>query len=275
MVITRFFKRNRAKTPLHFFIGRRYPRRLRRAAENIIPPAAKAAVTASGEAEEPHPPATFSEPLSDPADGALTAVVENVAAFGEQIVVKATSRDNAEAYATCTVEYLQRTTGYTFNLDGKALSENGAENLVQLDFMESKSAAVQISVNKSTVYTRANTDKAEYFKIKPALAFGGVITASGAKSEDLKEYSGGASATLTGFFDKTWGEALHKANNTIKNKLITNISTYTGADAYTVEIYDAEGGKLLETYGLRLDTSKIVTQKGVESIEIDETEIVF
>ena len=141
--------------------------------------------------------------------------------------------------------------------------------------MESKSAAVQISVNKSTVYTRANTDKAEYFKIKPALAFGGVITASGAKSEDVKEYSGGASATLTGFFDKTWGEALHKANNTIKNKLIANIPTYTGADAYTVEIYDTEGGKLLETYGLRFDTSKIVTQKGVESIEIDETEIVF
>lgn len=147
--------------------------------------------------------------------------------------------------------------------------------MVQLDFMESKSAAVQISVNKSTVYTRANTDKAEYFKIKPALAFGGVITASGAKTADLKEYSGGASATLPGFFDKTWGEALHKANNTIKNRLITNISTYTGADAYTVEIYDAEGGKLLETYGLRFDTSKIVTQKGVESIEIDETEIVF
>ena len=45
--------------------------------------------------------------------------------------------------------------------------------------------------------------------------------------------------------------------------------------AYTVEIYDAEGGKLLETYGLRFDTSKIVTQKGVESIVIDETEIVF
>ena len=57
--------------------------------------------------------------------------------------------------------------------------------------------------------------------------------------------------------------------------MIANIPTYTGADAYTVEIYDAEGGKLLETYGLRFDTSKIVTQKGVESIEIDETEIVF
>ena len=68
---------------------------------------------------------------------------------------------------------------------------------------------------------------------------------------------------------------MHKTNNTIKNKLIANIPTYTGADPYTVEIYDTEGGKLLETYGLRFDTSKIVTQKGVESIEIDETEIVF
>ena len=212
--------------------------------------------------------------MTPSADGALTAVVENVAAFGEQIVVKATSRDNADAYATCTVEYLQRTLSYGLSIDGKALSENGAENLVQLNFMESKSAAAQINVNKSTVYTRANTDKAEYFKIKPVAAFGGLITASGAKTADLKEYSGGASATLTGFFDKTWGEALYKTNNTIKNKLIANIPTY-GTDAYTVEIYDAEGGKLLETYGLRFDTSKIVTQKGVESIVIDETEIVF
>ena len=41
--------------------------------------------------------------------------------------------------------------------------------------------------------------------------------------------------------------------------------------------YRAKAGELraVETYGLRFDTSKIVTQKGVESIEIDETEIVF
>ena len=61
------------------------------------------------------------------ADGALTAVVENVAAFGEQIVVKATSRDNAEAFATCTVEYLQRTTGYTLMLDSETYSTTGTK----------------------------------------------------------------------------------------------------------------------------------------------------
>lgn len=49
-------------------------------------------------------------------DGALTAVVENKTAFAEQIIVKATSRDNSSAYATVTVEYLQRTTGYTLTL---------------------------------------------------------------------------------------------------------------------------------------------------------------
>ena len=42
-------------------------------------------------------------------DGALTAVVENKAAFGEQIQVKVASRENPDVYATCHVEYLQRT----------------------------------------------------------------------------------------------------------------------------------------------------------------------
>ena len=60
-------------------------------------------------------------------EGSLTAVVENVAAFGEQIVVKATSRDNAEAFATCTVEYLQRTTGYTLMLDSETYSTTGTK----------------------------------------------------------------------------------------------------------------------------------------------------
>ena len=45
-------------------------------------------------------------------DGALTAVVENKAAFGEQIQVTVASRENPDVYATCHVEYLQRTESY-------------------------------------------------------------------------------------------------------------------------------------------------------------------
>lgn len=41
-------------------------------------------------------------------DGALTANVECVAAFGEQIIVTCTSRNNTSVSATCTVDYQQK-----------------------------------------------------------------------------------------------------------------------------------------------------------------------
>ena len=44
------------------------------------------------------------------ADGALTAVVECKQAFGEQIQVKVTSRDNTSAQAEVTVDYVKRIT---------------------------------------------------------------------------------------------------------------------------------------------------------------------
>ena len=44
------------------------------------------------------------------ADGALTAVVECKQAFGEQIAVKVTSRDNTSAQAEVTVDYVKRIT---------------------------------------------------------------------------------------------------------------------------------------------------------------------
>lgn len=207
-------------------------------------------------------------------DGALTAVVQNIAAFGEQVVVKVTSRDNTSAYATLNVEYLQRTTGYTLSLDGKtyATTETKA-NAAKPTFAASQSAAAKVTVNKSSVYTRANTDKAEYFTIKPTAAFKTAITNAGLSATALKEYSGNASATLSGWFDSTWGTALY-ANNTQRNKLISAIKGFSG-NAYEIVIYTANGGEQLATFGITLDSSVIEGQKGVESVTTDKTELVF
>ena len=208
------------------------------------------------------------------ADGALTAVVQNVAAFGEQIVVKTTSRDNTAAYATLNVEYLQRTTGYTLTLDGKTYATTGTKaNAAKPTFAASQSAAAKVTVNKSSVYTRANTDKAEYFTIKPTAAFKTAITNAGLSATALKEYSGNASATLSGWFDSTWGTALY-ANNTQRNKLISAIKGFSG-NAYEIVIYTANGGEQLATFGITLDSSVIEGQKGVESVTTDKTELVF
>ena len=207
-------------------------------------------------------------------DGALTAVVQNLTAFGEQIVVKTTSRDNTSAYATLNVEYLQRTTGYSFAVDGKVLSTTGTKTYTATPtFAATKNVTAGVTVNKSSVYTRANTDKAEYFTIKPTAAFKTAITNAGLNASDLAEYSGGSTKALSDWFDKTWGEDLY-TSNAQKNKLISAIQGFSG-NAYEIVIYTANGGTQLATFGITLDSSVIVGQKGVESVKTDKTELVF
>ena len=66
------------------------------------------------------------------ADGALTANVECLQAFGEQIKVTVTSRNNAEAMATCLVDYAERVSGYTLTLSngGVTISSSDPEYTV-------------------------------------------------------------------------------------------------------------------------------------------------
>lgn len=57
-------------------------------------------------------------------DGALTANVECKAAFGEQIKVTVTSRDNTEATAECVIDYAKRLTGVAVGLSYMAETIN-------------------------------------------------------------------------------------------------------------------------------------------------------
>ena len=211
-------------------------------------------------------------------DGALTATVENIAAFGEQITVKATSRDNSSAYATCTVEYLQRTTGYTLTMDEKTYSTTGTTtNSVTPTFATTKSVHPTVTVNKSTVYTRENTDSVGYISVSPTSEFESAITSAGLTASELKSYSGSASyVDFKDFFDKAWGEALYGSDNAKKNALIEAIDGFEG-NAYQIKLTNYESGHetVLATFYLTLDASTILGQKGVESVTVDETEIVF
>lgn len=66
------------------------------------------------------------------ADGALTANVECLQAFDEQIKVTVTSRNNADATATCLVDYAERVAGYTLTLTngGVTISSSDPEYTV-------------------------------------------------------------------------------------------------------------------------------------------------
>lgn len=54
--------------------------------------------------------------ITPESDGALVATLHNVKDFGELIEVIATSRDNPEKQGTCRVNYVQKITGFTFNM---------------------------------------------------------------------------------------------------------------------------------------------------------------
>lgn len=212
-------------------------------------------------------------------DGALTAILENKAAFGEQITVNATSRENPEVYATCVVEYLQRTTGYSFALHGNfhyEVSSSKTSASIMPDFAINLNAGMYITVDKSTVYTRANDDKVTYYTMKPMETFKTAITNAGLSAAALIEYSGEypTGQSWIDFFGPAWGEALYGSSAANRNKLINVICAFH-ANAYEVTLWSENGGKELAKFYIYFDASKIIGQKLAERIEIDETEIVL
>jgi len=219
------------------------------------------------------------------ADGALTAVVENIAAFGEQITVKATSRENTEAYATCTVEYMQRTVGYQvailpsgggaplFTMGANTSNVSGCE--VEVNRLLSRKAQVQLTAIKSPVYTRANTDKATYYALKPTDSFKTVF--SGDMMVSLAEFTGTAGENGVcpeiNFFGSEWWSSSFGPTPSRYNGNITKISSYSGV-AYELLVYDNQGGTELAKFDVTFDASVLVGQKVVDSLVLDETEIV-
>lgn len=66
--------------------------------------------------------------LNPTSDGALTATVNCMQPFGEQIIVKVISRDNPDAYATCTIDYIQKVSNVSLFFGSKAVNLNGETN---------------------------------------------------------------------------------------------------------------------------------------------------
>ena len=95
-------------------------------------------------------------------DGALTATVTCKAAFGEQIKITVTSRDNPDASASCTVDYKQQFEGYLFSASqtGKTptLNNSTKKGTIYADFETTERLKITYSYKKSSVYTVALND---------------------------------------------------------------------------------------------------------------------
>lgn len=79
-------------------------------------------------------------------DGALTATVECLQAFGEQVKITVTSRANSSATAECTVDYQKRLDSFTWSAAYDGSNFDDSTNITWNFFGESDSTALTLPV---------------------------------------------------------------------------------------------------------------------------------
>lgn len=98
------------------------------------------------------------------ANGSLTAVVECKQAFGEQVIVTCTSRDNTELTAVCTVDYMKRITSLNMSVQA-VFDENN-------NYCGSVSAAVPKFSGNSPSGGKLYNNYRYVFRVAPELTVG-------------------------------------------------------------------------------------------------------
>ena len=206
------------------------------------------------------------------ADGALTANVECLQAFGEQVRVTVTSRDNTSVKANATVDYTQKLKGVNATF-GSTLLWNGMKKSFDLD-----ASGQPAEVWKFDYTTSAHTIEDEYtttVKISFSSRVSQVEDAVGVKFTWAGETitSGMPSFDKT-FFDKVFvtADGAVSANAEQYNKLVNALAK--GIGLFDVEV------SVTGTYSSKINTISItVTSDGmnirVEGIELGDTSIIF
>ena len=213
-------------------------------------------------------------------DGALTAAITCKEAFGEQIKITVTSRDNPEASASCTVDYKQQFEGYLFSASqtGKTptLNNSTKKGKIYADFNNAEQLKITYSYKKSSVYTVALSDS----EIAAPATVDVVIENADLKTamNDAKSGSGDALKVTAAnkifalnLFNAKLAEGLTPAQS---NSIISAITATMNTSPVSFSIKDG-AGKVLAKFEIEIDTSALSGQKKVEKIVLDQTELVF
>lgn len=205
-------------------------------------------------------------------DGALTANVECLQAFGTQVRVTVTSRDNTSVKANATVDYTEKLSAVKATF-GSTVLTNGMTKSFDLD-----ASGQPAEVWTFDYTTSAHTIADEYITtVKISFADG----VSAVESAVGVEFTWAGETITSGMpsFDKTFFDKVFvtesgavSANAEQYNKLVTALSS--GVALFEVEV------STTGTYGNKTDTYTInVTSDGlnirVEGIELGDTSIIF
>ncbi len=212
--------------------------------------------------------------------------------FGERIVVTVTSRQDNSKKATCILDYKQKISSFDVKLDrvtyipheGRFEYFKGQklrECRVFPDYEQEYSAEFKIILNASEAYTIAAEPIKYYCEMSPTEEFINALNDAGLDGAAAKTYtfsdSDGYSGTINDFFDKAWCAAICDGNESAetRDKLLYTIIDNESIEAYTFKIYDRAGGELKHSYDIRFDTMTVIEQIVVESVEMDNNNLIF
>lgn len=205
-------------------------------------------------------------------DGSLNADVTCKAAFGEQIILTVTSRDNAEAKATATVDYRKKVIDCEIKLNG---SDSGLVDFSLAGTNYEITATPIISVgtieNNLTVSIKGSCNPEWYEGIPPLLK--DQQNNNLPDDFELVNNSFFSSVTFAASLLKitNYNDLIPKIKNMIKNyyingsnkKIMDIVVTYTGEDGKTA------------TFTKEVKIGTVNFNKGVEGITLDAPSIVF
>ena len=205
-------------------------------------------------------------------DGALTANVECLQAFGTQVRVTVTSRDNTSVKANATVDYTEKLSAVKATF-GSTVLTNGMTKSFDLD------ASGQPAEVWTFDYTTSAHTIADEYTTTVKISFADGVSA--VESAVGVEFTWAGETITSGMpsFDKTFFDKVFvtesgavSANAEQYNKLVTALSS--GVALFEVEV------STTGTYGNKTDTYTInVTSDGlnirVEGIELGDTSIIF
>lgn len=193
------------------------------------------------------------------ADGSLMASVTCYQAFGEQVILTVTSRENAEATASCTIDYKQQLVSYELSVaqEGKTPSVNNAKKTGTLyaDFASDKPITINYAYNKSSPYTIELQDSEITAPSEMKVAYKPTLLSALEKINETAAKTPEVTATQNGFvmsdlFNKTYADRLTSATD--YNQAINAIYNYSSG-AVNVVLNDSDGNALTN-YTFSLNT---------------------
>ena len=214
------------------------------------------------------------------ADGSLMASVTCYQAFGEQVILTVTSRENAEATASCTIDYKQQFTGYALSVtqENKTPSVNNTKKTgtVYADFASDTPITIHYAYNKSASYTIELQDSEITAPSEMKVTYKPTLLSALEKINETAAKTPEVTATQNGFvisdlFNKAYADRLTSAAD--YNQAINSIYNY-GSGAINVVLNDSDGNALTN-YTFTLNAKATQGQIKPESIALNNTELTF